>query len=83
MQRVLAKDHLIIAVVYLDDVTVFGHTLPNCWVNSLAAVWRITASGMNLQPKKLKFLINDLLMLGHRFGAGQFCPNAKKFPSLD
>ena len=76
-------DHLIIAVVYLDDVKVFGHTLPDRWVNSLAAVWRITASGMNLQPKKLKFLIDDLLVLGHRFDAGRFCPNAKKFPSLD
>ena len=83
MQRVLAKDHLIIVVVYLDDVVAFGHTLPDCWVNSLAAVQHITASGMNLQPKKLKFLIDDLLVLGHRFGAGHFCPNAKKFPSLD
>ena len=83
MQRVLAEDHLIIAVVYLDDVTAFSHTLPDCWVNSLAAVWRITASGMNLQPKKLKFLIDDLFVLRHRFGAGRFHPNAKKFPSLD
>ena len=70
MQRVLAEYHLIIAVVYLDDIMAFGHTLHDCWVNSLAAVWRITASSMNLQPKKLKFLIIDLLVLGHRFGAG-------------
>ena len=83
MQRVLAKDHLIIVVVYLDDVMAFGHTLPDCWVNALAAVWRIIASCMNLQPKKLKFLIDDLLVLGHWLGAGQFHPNAKKFPSLD
>ena len=83
MQGVLTKVHLVIAVVYPNDVTVFGHTLPDCWVNSLAAVWHITASGMNLQPKKLKFLIDDLLVLGHQFRAGQFRPNEKKFLSLD
>ena len=67
-------------IVFLNDVTVFGHTLPDCCINSLTAVWRITASGMNLQPKKVRFLIDDLLVLGHQFGAGRFHPNAKKSP---
>lgn len=70
MQQVLAKHHLVIAVVYLNDVAELGHTLPDHWVNSLAAVRCITASGMNLQPKMLKFQMDDLLVLGHRFGAG-------------
>ena len=77
----MAEDHLVIAVAYLKDVTAFGHNLPKLWVNSLAAVQRITASGMNLQPKKLKFVIDNLLVLGHWFGAGRFRPMQRKSPA--
>ena len=67
MATLLRKENLIICVVYLDDVTIVGHTPSECWCNTLIVIDQLTSAGMNLSAKKCKFALRLIEILGHRF----------------
>ena len=78
MLRILATSHLHICVVYVDDVTVFGRSAVQCWDNALIVMRQLIGAGMNLSARKCKFLLQEIEILGHRFGKGRFAPNCVK-----
>ena len=77
MQRILADDNLLAAVVYLDDVTIVGRDFTTCWHNALRVIGRLTDAGMKLSPKKCFLLCLEITVLGHRLGAGVLRPRTK------
>ena len=82
MQRILADDNLVAAVVYLDDVTVVGRDFVSCWTHALRVIDRLTAAGMKLSPKKCFFLCLEITVLGHHLGAGILRPRTKQLDKL-
>ena len=77
MVTLLHKENLIICVIYLDDVTIVGHTLSECWYHTLLVIDHLTSAGMNLSAKKFKFALCLIDILGHRFCKGVYSPNPK------
>ena len=74
MADILREENLLICVIYLDDITVVGHTPLECWMHTLHVLSRMTVAGMNLNARKLKFLLQIIDILGHRFGGGVYTP---------
>ena len=77
MATLLRKENLIICVVYLDDVTIVGRTVSECWYNTLIVIDCLTSACMNLSAKKCKYALRPIDILGHYFCKGEYSPNTK------
>ena len=77
MATLLRKENLIICVVYLDDVTIVGHTPSECWHNTLIVIDHLTSAGTNLSAKECKFALRLIDILGHHFCKGFYSLNPK------
>ena len=77
MATLLRKENLIICVLYLDDVTIVGHTPSECCYNTLIVIDCLTSAGINLSAKKCRFALRSIEILGHHFCKGVYSPNPK------
>lgn len=82
MSRVLDTCLLTVCAVYIDDVIIFSHDLHECWINTIRVVALLTEAGFSVSSKKCKFCVDQVTMLGHRFGAGQFRPKEAKLAAM-
>lgn len=64
MSIVLGRGRPLRAGVYLDDCTVGGNTVEECWRDTLEAMRRLLAAGLPLNVGKLKLLQRSVPVLG-------------------
>ncbi len=64
MSIVLGRGRPLRAGVYLDDCTVGGNTVEECWRDTLEAIRRLLAAGLPLNVGKLKLLQRSVPVLG-------------------
>ena len=60
----LSRGRPLRAGVYLDDCTVGGNTIEECWADTLEAMKRLLAVGLPLNVGKLKLLQRSVPILG-------------------
>ena len=53
------------AVLYLDDIVVFGKTWEQHFDNLAQVLERLAEAGLKLRPKKCNFLQKEVKFLGH------------------
>ena len=54
-----------IAVLYLDDIVVFGKSLEQHFENLERVLERLSSTGLKLKPKKCKVLQKEIQFLGY------------------
>jgi hypothetical protein len=54
-----------IAVLYLDDIVVFGKSFEDYLCNLGKVFDRLSEAGLKLKPKKCQFLQEEISFLGH------------------
>ena len=69
-------------IVYLDDVIVFARTWKICWEGTLAVIDLLNNAGFALSILKIKFLVDEVVVLGHKVVNGAYYPNPKKMSKL-
>lgn len=78
MTTVLKDCLLVTCAVYIDDVIIFANSASDCWVQTVRVLALLTAAGFSISPKKCRFCVTQVTMLGHRFGSGFFRPKETK-----
>ena len=68
MQRVLQGLHWSILMVYLDDILVYGTTVPQVLKRLEIVFKRLQEANLKLKPKKCHFFKKQLLFLGYQIG---------------
>ncbi len=56
MATVLGRGRPLRAGIYLDDCTLGGNTIEECWADTLEGIKRLLAAGLPLNVGKLKLL---------------------------
>ena len=64
MTEVMGRGRQLRAGIYLDDCTVGGNTIEECWADTLEAMKRLIRAGMPLNVGKLKLLQLEVPVLG-------------------
>ena len=65
MERVLRGLHWQVAVVYLDDVIVWGWTFEEHYQRLATVLGRFRTAGLKLKPKKCDLFKTEVSFLGH------------------
>ena len=65
IEKALAGLQWQIAVLYLDDIVVFGKSFDDHFVNLEKVLSRLSVAGLKLKPKKCHFLQKEISFLGH------------------
>lgn len=65
IEKALAGLQWQIAVLYLDDIVVFGKSFDDHFVNLEKVLSRLSEAGLKLKPKKCHFLQKEISFLGH------------------
>ena len=65
MERVLAGLHWETLLVYLDDIIVWGRTLPEALSRLETVLQRLREAGLKVKPSKCQFLKRSVNFLGH------------------
>lgn len=65
MEKVLAGLQWQVAVLYLDDIIVYGRTFEEHFTNLETVLERINNAGLKLKPTKCHFLRKETKFLGH------------------
>jgi hypothetical protein len=68
--------------VALDDVLVYGRTKEECYERQSAVLTRIRESGMTLNKKKCKFLVQEINFFGMTINKNGISANEKALQSL-
>lgn len=82
MTSVLKECLLVVCAVYIDDVIIFANSPRECWVHTVRVISLLTEAGFSISPKKCRFCVTQVTMLGHRFGSGLFRPKEAKLAAL-
>ena len=72
-----------VCVVYLDDVLVFGRTIPEHNANLAQVLQRLRQAGLWLKPKKCRFALKEVEYLGHVVSAKGVQTNPKKVTAVE
>ena len=64
MTRVMSRGRPLRAGIYLDDCTIGGNTVEECWQDTLEGMKRLVAAGLPLNVGKLKLLQRQVPVLG-------------------
>ena len=64
VDRILARDPLLLALVFLDDVTAHGRTWEQVWEQTMCAIRVLAESGLMINLRKCKFLVARAVVLG-------------------
>ena len=82
MEYVLHNCHWSIAMVYLDDILVYGKTIEETMANLEEILKRLEAAGLKLKPKKCKLFKTEVLYLGYIIGRGEVKTNPDKVKDI-
>ena len=70
------------ALIYLDDVIVFGNTFSEHTSRLRLVVDRIAKAGLKLKPEKCQLFQKEVVFLGHIIGADGVLPNPENVAKL-
>ena len=65
IERTLVGLQWEIAVLYLDDIVVYGNSFPNHLENLQKVLDRLSSAGLKLKPKKCHLMQKEVSFLGH------------------
>lgn len=71
------------AVLYLDDIVVFGKTFEEHFKNLNDVIDRLAQTGLKLKPKKCHFLKRKINFLGHVVSKEGIQTNPEKTKAID
>lgn len=73
----LKWQNVVECVIYLDDIVIFAKDWQTCWSRTLRCLESLCKAGFALNIVKIKFLVDEINLLGHHIVNGMCTPNPK------